>query len=342
MGNCSIHKKKEMIDVISKRCQFENCLKYPGFNLPTKKTGLYCFEHKKQNMINVKKKPCQFDNCTKRPNFNLPSEKNGLYCIEHKKENMISINNYNCQYYKCKETALFGLINKREQYCFKHKKEDMINLILENRCCFINCDNEYNYLIESNKYCSNHIPSEKYGLIVKRLCRYCDIKEDTSYICGDCKKNKNKKEWAIVRHLRKIIDTKFEYNSSKMFHGFSKKRPDIFFELITHCVIVEIDEHQHNTYKDTCECSRINEIVNGIGGKSIIIIRYNPDIVKNNEQIQNISQNIRIDLLVKIIKEELIKCYKTFIVKIIQLFYNDNYEIYQQIKEENITDIVCI
>ena len=47
-----------------------------------------------------------------------------------------------------------------------------------------------------------------------------------------------------------------------------KKRPDIFFDLSTHCVIVEIDENQHNSYEDICECARINEIVNGIGGRS--------------------------------------------------------------------------
>jgi hypothetical protein len=42
------------------------------------------------------------------------------------------------------------------------------------------------------------------------------------------------------------------------------------------------------------------------------------------------------------IKEELIKTYDDFVVKIIQLFYNDNYEVYQSIKEEIITDKVCI
>jgi hypothetical protein len=116
----------------------------------------------------------------------------------------------------------------------------------------------------------------------------------------------------------------------------------IYFELNTHCVIVEIDEYQHNTYEDSCECSRINEIVNGIGGKSVIIIRYNPDIIKNNENKIIIDQYERLNLLVKIIKEELIKVYEKFIVKIIQIFYNDNYEEYQSIKEEVITDKVCI
>jgi very-short-patch-repair endonuclease len=73
----------------------------------------------------------------------------------------------------------------------------------------------------------------------------------------------------------------------------------IYFELNKHCVIVEIDEHQHNTYGESCECARINEIVNGIGGKSVIIIRYNPDQIKNNNKIINIKQVARINLLVK-------------------------------------------
>ena len=256
---------------------------------------------------------------------------------------MISIINKNCQYEKCKETALFGLINnKRPQYCIDHKELNMINLILENKCSILECNNEYSHIIENNKYCNTHIPSEDYGMIVKRLCKYCDIKEDSVFVCKDCKKIQNKKEWSIVRYLRKVIDTKFEYNSSKMLQGCSKKRPDIYFELNTHCLIIEIDEYQHNTYEDSCECSRINEIVSGIGGKSVIIIRYNPDIIKNNGKKININNSERIDLLVKIIKEELIKTYDEFVVKIIQLFYNDNYEIYQSIKEEIITDKVCI
>ena len=220
-------------------------------------------------------------------------------------------------------------------------KPNMINLVLENKCSILECNEEYNQIIETTKYCNNHIP-ENATIIVKRICKYCDIKEESQYICKDCKKIQNKKEWAIVRYLRKEIDTKFEYNSSKMLQGCSKKRPDIYFELDKHCVIVEIDEHQHNSYEDSCECARLNEIVNGIGGKSVIIIRYNPDVVKNKGKQININQPDRIDLLVKTIKKELVKEYDKFIVKIIQLYYNDNYDIYKPIKKENITNIVCI
>jgi len=317
-------------------------MKRPTFNLSTETKALYCSQHKKENMVDIINKRCVHENCTKQPHFNFSCEKKAAYCFEHKKLNMLDVSKNTCQHQKCKELALFGEINKRAQYCLLHKQSNMVNFILENKCSILDCDNEYCHIIETDKYCNTHIPSEKYCMIIKRLCRYCDIKEESTFVCKDCKKIQNKKEWAIVRHLRKTIDTSFEYNSSKMLQGCSKKRPDVYFDLVTHCVIVEIDEHQHNTYEDTCECARINEIVNGIGGKPIIIIRYNPDVIKNNGKNIYVSQCDRMELLVATIKEELIKSYDTFMVKIIQVYYNDNYEKYQQIKEEVITDKVCI
>ena len=138
----------------------------------------------------------------------------------------------------------------------------MINLVLENKCCILECNEEYNHVFDTLKYCNIHVP-ENSLITIKRLCKYCDIKEDTTYVCKDCRKIQNKKEWSIVRYLRKNIDTKFEYNSSKMLQECSKKKPDIYFELNKHCIIVEIDENQHNSYQNSCECARINEIVNG-------------------------------------------------------------------------------
>ena len=39
---------------------------------------------------------------------------------------------------------------------------------------------------------------------------------------------------------------------------------------------------------------------------------------------------------------KLVKNYLTFKVKIIQIFYNDDYDVYAEIKEENITKLVCV
>jgi hypothetical protein len=216
----------------------------------------------------------------------------------------------------------------------------MINLILYNKCSIFECDKDYDFIINNIKYCEEHSPDST--LVKKRKCKYCDIEESSKWICKDCNKIKNKKEWAIVRYIRRFIETPFEYNSSKMLQGCSKKRPDIYFELDKHCVIVEVDEYQHASYDDKCECARINEIVNGIGGKSVIIIRYNPDKFKHKGIFKDYLITERLIILIAVIKKQLVKNYENFCVKIIQLFYNDNYEEYKPIKKEDITSIVSI
>ena len=324
-----------------KYCIEPGCMTRPTYNLPTETKAIYCSDHKKENMIDIKSKRCIEPGCMTRPGYNLPTETKPIYCLNHKNENMVSVKSTKCQKSNCKETPLFGFVNKRVQYCASHKQPNMINLVLANKCSVLDCDEEYNMIVDAVKYCNNHIP-ESATIVAKRLCKYCDIKEESKHVCKDCLKIQNKKEWAIVRYLRKAIDTKFEYNSSKMLQGCSKKRPDIYFELPTYSLIVEIDERQHNSYGDSCECARINEIVNGIGGKSVIIIRYNPDVVKNKNKALTISQAERIDLLVQIIKKQLVKNYLKFVVKIIQIYYDDDYMIYQPVKEENITKLVCV
>ena len=117
--------------------------------------------------------------------------------------------------------------------------------------------------------------------------------------------------WKIMISIPKlaasILTCVFLTSCSSNVSGFSTlgrreiPRPDIYFELTKHCVIVEIDENQHNSYQDSCECARINEIVSGIGGKSVIMIRYNPDTIKNKGKKINISNAERIDLLVTIL-----------------------------------------
>jgi hypothetical protein len=331
-----------MIDIKHKKCIEIDCNKRPNYNLSNETRGLYCSKHKLDNMINVTSKRCIYINCSKQPIYNIPSESTGLYCLEHKLINMINIKNNKCQYNKCKDIALYGLVNKKPQFCINHKKENMINIILYNKCSIFECKEEYNIIFDNIKYCLTHCPNKSVETTIKRLCKYCDILEESTYICNECNKIRNKKEWAIVRHLRKVIKNPFDFNSSKMLQGCSMKRPDIYFELNKHCVIVEIDENQHDTYTDSCECARVNEIVNGIGGKSVIIIRYNTDKTTNNGKIINFKTSDKIELLVNKIKEEISKEYDNFIVKLIQLYYNDNNTDYKVVKEENITNLVCI
>ncbi len=218
----------------------------------------------------------------------------------------------------------------------------MVNLFLENKCCIPDCDEEHDIIYQEHKYCLSHCPDDDLETSTRRLCRYCDIKENSKYTCKNCLKISCKKEWAIIRHLRKEIKENFTYNSSLVLNGCSSKRPDAFFDLPTHVVIGEIDENQHKSYDSICECSRINEIVNSIGGRPVIFVRFNPDKTRNKGIELEISLSDKIDLFVDVLKGEISKQYFDFKVLLFQLYYDDDYEVYQRVKEEDITSIVCV
>ena len=343
---CLEHLKTGMVDIRHRKCT--DCKTRASFCNIGDKTPTKCKMHKDSSMINLNIKKCigkddMGKECTIYPSFNYRSEKTRLYCKEHSLDGMVNLNKIKDRCSKtCKEVPMYGYPNKRPESCIKHKADTMIDLIAENECSEEDCTNPHDHIYEDTKYCNDHLPSDSHLLTVKRICKYCDIREESEYICNDCKKVLHKKEWAVVRHLRKEIKTPFEYDTSRPLQGCSKRRPDIFFDLPSHCVIVEIDEDQHKGYLELCECSRMAEIVSGIGGRSVIFIRYNPDKVRSCGEIVDVTPAEKIDLLVKTIKKELRANYEEFTVKLVQIYYDDDWDDYAPLKEDDITHDVAI
>jgi len=98
--------------------------------------------------------------------------------------------------------------------------------------------------------------------------------------------NYKTKEYAVLEFIRKTYPEHTWINDKKIDGGCSKKRPDIFLDLLTHSIIIEIDENQHRSY-DNCEIKRINLLFEDLGDRHIIFIRFNPDdyIDKDNNKI---------------------------------------------------------
>lgn len=57
--------------------------------------------------------------------------------------------------------------------------------------------------------------------------------------------------------------------------GCSRKKPDFFIDLLTHCIIIENDEFQHQNYG--CENRRTMEIYEDLGRRPLVFLRFNPD-----------------------------------------------------------------
>lgn len=373
---CRTHAGEDGTSKANKPCAGEKCNKQPSFNMPGEEKGLYCFDCKKDGMIDVKNKLCC--KCNKvRPNFNYPSESRPLYCFDCKTDDMVDVMHITCHTPGCTTRASYnyasesgpihcaehggkieGMINfivdlcenkdcgkvasfgnpgtTKGRWCSIHKEDDGVD-VRHIKCSEDGCNAQARY--SNFKYCLQHCPEEEYKNSINKVCRYCDLTNESQYVCNDCKKRANKTEWAVVQYIKQNIDSNFIHNSSRMFNGLSIKRPDLFVELPTHCIIVEIDESQHKAYK--CECARVAEIVGCLGylkKKPIIFIRFNPDRIKHKNKVITVDMKTRLSKLVDIIKSELDKQYDTFVVMLIQLYYDDTYKAYCDVKVQDITD----
>jgi hypothetical protein len=144
----------------------------------------------------------------------------------------------------------------------------------------------------------------------KNYCRLC-VGDDA--LCNLCKiftKNPKYKNYCsgcfyyLNPKLRKITkqnvvdeiyknmypDFKWESKDSILPNTCGlKRRPDYFIDYGTHCLILEIDENQHNGYNEQCEISRINQISIMVNDRPTIYIRFNPDsyVDKNGKKIKS-------------------------------------------------------
>lgn len=291
---CSKHKKEGMIDITSKKCL--HCNTRANFNLIGGKP-LYCLEHKTEEMVNIKSKKCL--HCHKRPNFNLEGSKIPIYCSEHKLENMIDIVSKKCL--NCNKGANFNREGfKIPIYCSKHKLENMVD-VRSKKC--LNCNKRANFNIPGSNiglYCYNHKNEEMINVKAKKcLTNLCNINVSTKYkgYCYRCFifmypdhpliRNHKTKDKAVTD----FIIAKFSnYNwilDKTITGGTSLRRPDILLNLDHKVLIIEIDENMHKYIN--CENRRIMEIAQDLKYKDMILIRFNPDSYRdeNNNKIKS-------------------------------------------------------
>jgi len=75
-------------------------------------------------------------------------------------------------------------------------------------------------------------------------------------------------------------------------------RPDFIWELVTHIVMLEVDEDQHSFYTPKCEFQRMCNL-SGSFGMPAVMIRYNPDAFKISGETKRTNKTTRLPLLLE-------------------------------------------
>ena len=62
---CFKHKRPTDVDVVSKRCQHDECNTRPSFGSDLDMVKRFCFKHKRPTDVDVVSKRCQHDDATR-------------------------------------------------------------------------------------------------------------------------------------------------------------------------------------------------------------------------------------------------------------------------------------
>jgi hypothetical protein len=297
-----------MVNIKDKKCLEDDCQKYPIFNLPSEKTGLYCSVHKKNGMKDVMNAKCFEKNCEKRPHFNLPNESKPLFCKQHSTENMLDKTHKKCAGENCEIRPHFNLPNESKPlFCKIHSTENMEDKTHQ-RCIEQNCQTRpvFNYANQTKAlYCKLHSKKDMQNVIDKKCisCNLFIVSKKTNFLCCYCDTNKihHTKENVIQKLL---IDNNYKFINNKQFTNDCclKYRPDFLFDCNTYFVILEVDEFAHKDYPKDCEEIRMNNIAFGLGLPTKFI-RYNPDKkgiktkIKHKVLLETLNQVINKDFL---------------------------------------------
>lgn len=128
--------------------------------------------------------------------------------------------------------------------------------------------------------------------------------------------------------------------------GCSKRRPDWYIDCLTHVIIIECDEDQHQDY--SCENKRMMELFIDFNNRPIVFIRFNPDKCEYRNDVcfyydssNKIQENKKEwSYRSKILLENVLKYIGGIPVKemtVEKLFYNEEVE-KKKVKEEKKDD----
>ena len=294
-----------MIDVMSKKCIEPGCKQQPVFNLLGETKGLYCCNHKKDGMIDVKTKKCIESGCNQHPCFNLPGKTNKLYCNQHKKDGMINVKSKRCA--ECKTTVWYGLPGFRASHCAQHKLPGMIPY--PRRTCEMDlCRGIATWGVRSiPERCDEHKQPSDRDLAAQRCCVCQNVNiVDQDGLCDVCSVRGVNIRLGRQKQVKAALDQTDckDYNSYDRIAyddgtTCGRERPDFVWDCGFFKIVLEVDEHQHDSRPCTCEINRMINITQALF-TPVVWIRYNPDTYKG--QKSEIRDKHRLDYLVRTIK----------------------------------------
>ena len=201
---------------------------------------------------------------------------------------MIDVIHKPCAFPECYTRPMYNISGVHVgQFCAVHKHNGMVHI---NVYPCTSCGLEFRF---RNKTGS------------KKICVYCD---SNSTIRSKTKENRVKEileeSFPDITFIHDRSISSIETIDHKCV--YRRFRPYFFYDMTSHVIIVEVDEHQHSMYDVSCERAREFHIADAIG-RPTYFIRYNPDCYRVKGSIANTKQRFREMELVRVLRDLLFR-----------------------------------
>ena len=299
---CVQHMERGWVDVTAKHCDHDTCNKRPNFG-PPGEAARRCAEHREQGWVNVVAKTCNHDGCHLLPSYG-PEGGLPLRCVEHKEQDWVDVKSKCCEATGCTKQPSYAPEGEVARRCAQHRLQDWVD-VKSRRCDHPStCNRQPNYGPPggSAHRCAQHV-EPGYILLTRPVCKgpLCDNFVNNKAYKGYCfrcfcnvfpdnkpARNHKAKEHHVSGHVRQLLDShpalqninELARFDKQVDGGCSRKRPDVMLDCLTHVVIQETDEHQHEGYECTCEDKRMMQLFEDVGRRPLVLVRFNPDAYK--------------------------------------------------------------
>lgn len=314
---CTECKPEGAVNMKGKKCPCPRGVR-PCFGKPGDKTGTWCVncENKPDDAVNVDSKKCVCGEST-QPSFGLESDKKMKWCPKCKPKEAVYLREKGCVCGQAK-SASFGLRSDRKRiWCAEcpSKPKEAINL--KSKIC--PCDREAvpsfaMSITDKAKWCYDCKPPNAINVKSTRCINTdendgilwnCDTIVSNKKFRGYClpcfaelfptepvSRNYKTKERLVIAEIRKLLQSSYPHllvtYDKRLQGGCSKRKPDAFIDPLTHMVVCECDEEQHDT-KEYCNCEnkRMMQLMEDGGLRPIVFIRLNPDSFTDSKGVKH-------------------------------------------------------
>jgi prophage antirepressor-like protein len=111
----------------------------------------------------------------------------------------------------------------------------------------------------------------------KRIDDYCLHCSANMFPEKKISNNYGRKELQVVTEIMNYFPDVDWVHNKQIVDGCSTRRPDLFLDLGSHAMFIEVDENRHDSYDCICENKRLMELSRDIGHRNMLMIRFNPD-----------------------------------------------------------------